>query len=361
MDAKKQIKSSIQEAELYKSQGLFDEAKEKYLSIVEFIQKNEKIQKKQNLINSISKKISALEKEIEKIEIETAPIASEMSQKIQSFIKIILREAETYASQGLVAPAKEKYSQAAEFLKKDDQVKNKKKLLDGISKKISALEKEIEKIETAQISSEMPQKIQSFIKIILREAETYASQGLVAPAKEKYSQAAEFLKKDDQLKNKKKLLDGISKKISALEKKAKPKEEKKKPTPPEVPVKDEEAEVPTKDEEALEEEKKEEIEEEIQEFIDISSIGIALDHGPEKGRVVELDVSFQSGNLINLIISSKDKTMIENFKAGDKLNGIQFYSPIAIFKGSGIVSANTQIDSGPRQGDYRLEIKILST
>ena len=293
MDAKKQIKSSIQEAELYKSQGLFDEAKEKYLSIVEFIQKNEKIQKKQNLIDSISKKISALEKEIENIEIETAPIASEMSQKIQSFIKTILRE-----------------------------------------------------------------------------AETYASQGLVAPAKEKYSQAAEFLKKDDQLKNKKKLLDGISKKISALEKKAKPEEEKKKPTPPEVPVKDEEAEVPVKDEEAevpikdeeaLEEKKKEEVEEGEQEFIDISSIGITLDHGPEKGRVVELDVSFQSGNMINLIISSKDKTMIENFKAGDKLNGIQFYSPIAIFKGSGIVSANTQIDSGPKQGDYRLEIKILST
>lgn len=282
MDAKKQIRSSIQEAELYRSQGLFNEAKEKYLSIVEFIQKNEKIQKKQNLIDSISKKISVLKKEIEKI--ETAPISSEMSQKIQSFIKIILQE-----------------------------------------------------------------------------AEAYGSQGLVAQAKEKYYQAAEFLKKDDHLKNKKKLLDGISKKISALEKKAKPEEEKKKPTPPEVPVKDEEAEVPTKDEEALEEEKKEEIEEDKQEFIDISSIGITLDHGPEKGRVVELDVSFQSGNMINLTISSKDKAMIESFKAGDKLNGIQFYSPIAIFKGSGIVSANTQIDSGPKQGDYRLEIKILST
>jgi tetratricopeptide (TPR) repeat protein len=272
MDAKKQIKSFIQEAELYKSQGLLEEAKEKYLSIVEFIQKNEKIQKKENLIDSISKKISALKKEIEKI--ETAPISTEMSQKMQSFIKIILREAETYGSQGLVAQAKEKYYQAAEFLKKDDQLKNKKKLLDGISKKISALEKE-----------------------------------------------------------------------------AKPEEEKKKPTPPEVPA---------KDEEALKEKKKEEIEEEEQEFIDISSIGITLDHGPEKGRVVELDVSFQSGNMINLIISSKDKAMIENFKAGDKLNGIQFYSPIAIFKGSGIVSANTQIDSGPKEGDYRLEIKILS-
>ena len=127
MDAKKQIRSSIQEAELYRSQGLFNEAKEKYLSIVEFIQKNEKIQKKQNLIDSISKKISALKKEIEKI--ETAPISTEMSQKMQSFIKIILREAEAYGSQGLFAQAKEKYYQAAEFLKKDDQLKNKKKLL----------------------------------------------------------------------------------------------------------------------------------------------------------------------------------------------------------------------------------------
>ncbi len=293
MDAKKQIKSFIQEAELYKSQGLFDEAKEKYLSIVEFIQKNEKIQKKQNLIDSISKKISALKKEIEKI--ETAPMSNEMSQKMQSFIKVILRE-----------------------------------------------------------------------------AKAYGSQGLVAQAKEKYYQAAEFLKKDDQLKNKKKLLDGISKKISALEKKAMPEEEKKKPTPPEVPVKDEGAEVPVKDEEAEVPVKKEEAEvpikdeealeeEEEQEFIDISSIGITLDHGPEKGTVAELDVSFQSGNILSLIISGKDKAMIENFKVGDKLNDIQFYSPIAIFKGSGIVSGNTQIDSGPKQGDYRLEIKILST
>jgi len=291
MDTKKQIKSFIQEAELYKSQGLLVEAEEKYLSIVEFIQKNEKIQKKQNLIDSISKKISALKKEIEKI--ETAPMSNEMSQKMQSFIKVILRE-----------------------------------------------------------------------------AEAYGSQGLVAQAKEKYYQAAEFLKKDDQLKNKKKLLDGISKKISALEKKAIPGEEKKKPTLPEVPVKDEEAEVPVKkeeaevpikDEEALEEEKKEEIEEEEQDFIDISSIGITLDHGPEKGTIAELDVSFQSGNILSLIISGKDKAMIENFKVGDKLNDIQFYSPIAIFKGSGIVSGNTQIDSGPKQGDYRLEIKILST
>ena len=291
MDTKKQIKSFIQEAELYKSQGLLVEAEEKYLSIVEFIQKNEKIQKKQNLIDSISKKISALKKEIEKI--ETAPMSNEMSQKMQSFIKVILRE-----------------------------------------------------------------------------AEAYGSQGLVAQAKEKYYQAAEFLKKDDQLKNKKKLLDGISKKISALEKKAIPEEEKKKPTLPEVPVKDEEAEVPVKkeeaevpikDEEALEEEKKEEIEEEEQDFIDISSIGITLDHGPEKGTIAELDVSFQSGNILSLIISGKDKAMIENFKVGDKLNDIQFYSPIAIFKGSGIVSGNTQIDSGPKQGDYRLEIKILST
>lgn len=273
---------------------------------------------------------------------------------VKKQIKAFIHEAELYKSQGLLEEAKKKYISISEFIKKNEQIKGKQSLLNGISKKISALEKEANMLDSAPISAEMSQKMQRFIKSILHEAESYGSQGLISEAKEKYYEAADFIKNDDQLRNKQKLLDGISKKISALEKGTKPEEEKKKPTPP--------PEIPSKEEiEVSEEEEKEEIEEEEEEFIDISSIGITLDHGPEKGRVVEFDVSFQSGNMINLIISSKDKAMIENLKTGDKLNDIQFYSPIAIFKGSGIVSANKQIDSGPKQGDYRLELKISSS
>ena len=98
-----------------------------------------------------------------------------------------------------------------------------------------------------------------------------------------------------------------------------------------------------------------------EEFIDISSIGIYLDSGPGKGKVVEFDVNFQSGNLLSLIISKKDGKMIDHLEVENQLEDLQFYSPIAIFNGSGVVAAKSEIKSGPKQGDYCLDIKITST
>jgi hypothetical protein len=98
-----------------------------------------------------------------------------------------------------------------------------------------------------------------------------------------------------------------------------------------------------------------------EDLIDISSIGITFDSGPQKGQMVEMEVSFQSGNMISLIVSSKDRELIENLKVGFRLNNVQFFSPIAIFQGSGIVLAKTKINSGPKRGDYSLDIKIVST
>jgi hypothetical protein len=103
-----------------------------------------------------------------------------------------------------------------------------------------------------------------------------------------------------------------------------------------------------------------ESENEDDEFMDISSIGITLDTGSEKKRMIDLDVSFQQGNEINLIISSKNKDLIDNLKVGFRLNDVQFYSPFAIFTGSGIVSAKTQIGFGPKQGDYSLDITVIN-
>jgi len=100
--------------------------------------------------------------------------------------------------------------------------------------------------------------------------------------------------------------------------------------------------------------------EEEEEFLDISAVAITFDSGPYKGEQVELDVSFQSGNVISLIISSKDEALIENLKVGVRLDDVHFYSPVAIFRGAGLVSAMTQIKSGPKKGDYSLDIKIES-
>jgi len=98
-----------------------------------------------------------------------------------------------------------------------------------------------------------------------------------------------------------------------------------------------------------------------EEFLDISSIGILFHSGPGKGKVVEFDVNFQSENLLSLIISKKEEKLIEDLIVDVKLDDIQFYSPIAIFNGSGIVTAKSQIKSGPKRGDFCLDIKITST
>ena len=59
-------------------------------------------------------------------------------------------------------------------------------------------------------------------------------------------------------------------------------------------------------------------------------------------------------------MSSNDKLLIESLKVGVRLDDMDFYSPIAIFKGSGVVETNTRIETGPKRGDYSLDIKIHS-
>ncbi|MBT8350412.1 MAG: hypothetical protein KJO26_04150, partial [Deltaproteobacteria bacterium] len=97
------------------------------------------------------------------------------------------------------------------------------------------------------------------------------------------------------------------------------------------------------------------LDENVEDIPDITSIVIGLD----KGKVIELDVSFQTGNIINVIISGNEYKRIKNLKVGFKINDIQFFSPIAMFKGSGIVSSITDISSGPKNGNYSLEIKLV--
>jgi len=98
-----------------------------------------------------------------------------------------------------------------------------------------------------------------------------------------------------------------------------------------------------------------------EEFLDITSIGITFESGPSKGKMLEFDVNFQSGNMLSLIISKNEQEIIEDLKPGTKIKNVQFYSPIAIFNGIGVVSSKTQIKSGPKQGDFCLDIRIAST
>ncbi|TYT75414.1 tetratricopeptide repeat protein [Desulfobotulus mexicanus] len=94
-------------------------------------------------------------------------------------------------------------------------------------------------------------------------------------------------------------------------------------------------------------------------LLPVSSVGIRLENVPEElNDQVDLDVSFQSGNLVSLIISSKDKKLIDDLKVGLRLNDMRCYSPVAVFRSSGVVASKHQINAGPKKGDWCLNIEI---
>ena len=301
-------------------------------------------------------------------------------------IKRLLKEAELYQGQGLLSEARSKYDEVSDLIRNNPKIKNKEKLLAGVAKKINLLEVDTQKVERGPSSPELSPKAQDLIQklfsfskeeseeeaalegalalakfgqferaleefnrlLSLEEHRVVAAKNILrchialnseATAADRYEEWAKGdLFTEDQLETLRLFLEqvfenkGVDRKLTTVGGKA--------------------------ETEAVVESKPEKPEEE---FIDISSIGIYLDSGPGKGKVVEFDVNFQSGNLLSLIISKKDGTMIEHLNVDNKLDDLQFYSPIAIFNGAGVVAAKSEIKSGPKQGDYCLDIKITST
>jgi len=80
----KEIKSLLQQAEVYRDQGLLQEAMEKYNIASELILKSDQIKNRQNLIHVISKKMGALENDFKK---KNKPASRKMPIKTQELIK----------------------------------------------------------------------------------------------------------------------------------------------------------------------------------------------------------------------------------------------------------------------------------
>ncbi|MCG6908264.1 MAG: hypothetical protein LJE63_16800 [Desulfobacteraceae bacterium] len=301
---------------------------------------------------------------------------------VKGQIKLLLREAEIYRSQGLLVEAKGKYNLAIDLIGKIDQAKSKEELVQAISRKIKSLTISYHQIERAQEAPKMPPKVQDLVKNLFsfshdKDEDKAALEGAITLAKfGQYDRALEEfneLTKRDSLrvvacKNILRCCFSVYSPEEAVQRYKKWLKDDlysteqlqkirlfledlldKKGLDIQLPA------VPDADEGLVDENRVEE------DLIDISSIGITFDSGPQKGQMVEMEVSFQSGNMISLIVSSRDRELIENLKVGFRLNNVQFFSPIAIFRGSGIVLAKTKINSGPKRGDYSLDIKIVNT
>jgi len=324
-------------------------------------------------------------------------------------IKTLLKEAELYHSQGLLYEAIAKYSDATELIQKNEQLKNKQNLLEGISKKINALKKDISKIELAPKRPEVSENIQDLIKKMYSfspgiDEDAKAIEGAVALAKFGQFKRAildfnELLKRDstriDAAKNILRChiaLYSIDEAISQYEKwlledmfnpnqldkiyiffenllKSEGVEQTLPKTKDEVDVvkakatsENDQVQVPEPEDAVLEQTEPEpEVESEAgnEDVLDVNSIGISLDSGPQKGNVYEFKVRFQLGKVVSLLIPSRDKDVIENFKVGNEIHDVQYYSNVGLFKGSGLISAVKEITIGPLRGDYCVDIEVV--
>lgn len=297
MSDKKHVKTLAKEAELYRSQGLLDAAKEKYQELLQFIQNHERYSKDKKLVDAVSKKIQTVAENLTEVAEEEKP---ELSEEVQNLIQKLFsfaKNKETAAIEGAVALAKfGQYEKAlAEF---------KRLLNEGILP-----------LEAA--------------KNILRCHLTLSSPDVAIVQFKRWVSRNDFPKGD--LKYLRGFLQNILKKRGI------------------------EADLPEVVVPAHEKAKRKKKEEEV---LDISSVGVQFKNGPLKGEIVEFEVTFQSGNTISVIIPADEKQLLEAFEPGLRLPDMQCYSLIAVFNGSGVVSGKSEITSGPKKGNYTMDITI---
>ncbi|RJR40749.1 MAG: hypothetical protein C4576_19460 [Desulfobacteraceae bacterium] len=91
---------------------------------------------------------------------------------------------------------------------------------------------------------------------------------------------------------------------------------------------------------------------------EISSITIEFEEGQLRGTTEELKVSFQFGNVLSVVVPCSRKELINILQPSAKPLQMGFYSPIAFFRGTGKITSKTLIKHGPRQGDYLYDISF---
>jgi len=317
---------------------------------------------------------------------------------VKEQIKILLREAEVYQRQGLLGEAKMKYGKAVALIRGIERVKNREQLLAGIQAKIEAIEQSVQKIIKAEMQPQIPARIQDLIRekfAFSGDGNEAAMEGAIALAK--FGQYERALKELGMLIGKDAVrLEAAKNMVRCHLAMASPDnadaavdqynqwlnadilsvEELHKirafldthlhqkgisaflPIPgAEEAAAGFEVGMPVS---GTSDEIESGLETPEEDMVDINAVSFALDYGPLKGKRFELEVSFQSGNTLSFIIPVQETSLLDNLTLGQKIEGVQFFSSIAIFEASALVSGRTEIQSGPKKGSFSLDLKIMS-
>jgi tetratricopeptide (TPR) repeat protein len=290
------IRSLVRQAALYRAQGLLAESKGKYKEILSFLGSNRQFHNVGKLAKAVKERLQDVDKDL--AEVRSVPEAPDLSPQIQNLIKKLFtfsKTKEVGAIEGAMALAK--------FGQYEEAVNELQKLLkEGVLPTVTA-----KNILRCYLALLLPQAAIEQFKEWMRN-ETLSKQDL------KY--VRDFLV--SSLTNK-----GMSDLVPELSG-------------------DIQSSVKSQDD-----------------FLDISSIKIHFHDGKRHRYAVELDVIYQVGGLTSIVVSPADRALLDSLRLGKTLHDIQFYTPVTVFRGAGIVSKKSLIDKGPRKGSYLIDIAMV--
>ncbi len=299
MSDKEHIKSLLKEAEIYRKQGLLEQSIEKYEEALRLIQNHESYSKDKKLIDTIKSKIRTVEGSL--VEIGQSTDTPELSQEVEDLISQLFsfsKNKDVAAMEGAIALAK--FGQYRKALVAFQRLIKEGNMPLLAAKNILMCHMTFSSPDTAIAQFRQWVSRDEFSIKDLRYIRTFLENALLKQG----------------------IKAGLPQVAGASPEEGKPEEE--------------------------------------EDIIDISSVTIQLTNGPRKGEIAEFQVTFQLGNKISTIISARQKGLADAFKLGLRLSEIQCFSSLAAFNGRGIVSGLERITSGPRRGDYSLDITIDS-
>lgn len=300
MSDKEHIKSLIKEAEIYGEQGLLEQSIEKHEEALRLIQNHESYSKDKKLIDTIKSKIRTVEENL--VEFDQATDTPELSQEVKDLISRLFsfsKNKDVAAMEGAIALAK--FGQYKEALVAFQRLIKEGNMPLLAAKNILMCHMTFSSPDTAIAQFRQWVSQDEFSIKDLRYIRTFLEHALLKQG----------------------IKAGLPQVAGASPEEGKPEEEE-------------------------------------EDIIDISSVTIQLTIGPRKGEIAGLEVTFQLGNKISTIIPARQKDLADAFKPGLRLSEIQCFSSLATFIGRGIVSGLEKITSGPRRGDYSLDITIDS-
>lgn len=301
MNIKEEIQKLLRELEVYRSHGLFVEAKEKCKTLEKLIQQSDRLKNKQKLLDVVSKMVRDLENDAREFE-ETAASA-QMPAGEQKLVK----DVPPFSAKKKAEPATIDGATAA--------------LLSGQFEKALSEFNELIKIDSYRVVAAKSIlrchiELSSFDDAVMQYNLWFLSDQFTSGGLEKIHA---FLK--DALQKR-----GVDEFL--------PKPEK------------------------VTDDTVDEVQEE--EFLDILSLKISLDDEFQEEKEMMLDVSDQEGSLVSVIVPCDYRSLIDKLKVGSTLKDVQFHSPSVVFIESCVVSAKNQIKSGPKKGDFTFVMKILN-